>query len=138
VLVRGVGLFAVGDDFKLANAAREVYLDAIQVMAGATRLGGGPQGIQYMTDAQREFIEQWEAEAYRKQASAAGTAGRLAGKIAIVTGAAQGFGYEIACAMAAEGAAVVLTDINERGAAKAAERLRRKHGPGRALGCPST
>jgi rhamnose utilization protein RhaD (predicted bifunctional aldolase and dehydrogenase)/NAD(P)-dependent dehydrogenase (short-subunit alcohol dehydrogenase family) len=136
VLVRGVGLFAVGDDFKLANAAREVYLDAIQVMAGATSLGGGPQGIQYMTDAQREFIEQWEAEAYRKQASAASTAGRLAGKIVVVTGAAQGFGFEIACQMAAEGAAVVLTDINQRGVAEAAEGLRRKHGPGRALGVP--
>ncbi len=134
VLVKGVGLFGVGDDFKLANAAREVYLDAIQVMAGATCLGGGLQGIQFMTDAQREFIEQWEAEAYRKQASAAGTAGRLAGKVVVVTGAAQGFGYEIAGALAAEGAAVVLTDINQSGAVEAAESLRSKYGAGRALG----
>ena len=37
VLVQDVGLFAVGDDFKMANTAREVYLDAIKVMAGAMR-----------------------------------------------------------------------------------------------------
>jgi sorbitol-6-phosphate 2-dehydrogenase len=36
--------------------------------------------------------------------------------------------------MAAEGAAVVLTDINERGAVQAAESLCQKHGVGRALG----
>ena len=134
VLVRGVGLFAAGDDFKLANAAREVYLDAIGVMAGATRLGGGLEGVQHLTEAQRRFIEHWEAEAYRKQAAAAGAAGRLAGKVAVVTGAAQGFGLEIAQTLAVEGAVVVLTDINEPGAAEAAEALCRKHGPGRALG----
>ncbi len=36
--MQGVGLFAVGDDFEMANTVREVYLDAIKVMAGATRL----------------------------------------------------------------------------------------------------
>ncbi|QIK76710.1 SDR family NAD(P)-dependent oxidoreductase [Nocardioides piscis] len=39
--------------------------------------------------------------------------GRLAGKIAIVTGAAQGQGAEIARSFVAEGAKVALADINE-------------------------
>ena len=117
VLVQGVGLFAVGDDFKTANTVREVYLDAIKVMAGATRLGGGSGGVSYLTDRQRLFIEDWEFEAYRKKvaAASAAAAGRLKGKVAIVTGAAQGFGLEIAQSLAAEGAHVVLTDINAAG-----------------------
>ncbi len=135
VLVEGVGLFAAGDDFKMANTAREVYLDAIKVMAGATRLGGGPAGVSYLTDRQRLFIEAWEFEVYRKKVAAAGAAaGRLKGKVAVVTGAAQGFGLEIAHGLAAEGAHVVLADVNEPGAAGAADRLREMHGMGRAIG----
>ena len=138
VLVHGVGLFGVGDDFKTANTAREVYLDAIKVMAGAARLGGGSGGVSYLTDRQRLFIENWEVEAYRKKVALAGAAaaGRLKGKVAVVTGAAQGFGLEIAQNLTAEGAHVVLTDINERGAAAAARDLWTAHGRGRAISLP--
>jgi len=48
------------------------------------------------------------------------TSGRLAGKIAIVTGAAQGFGLGIAEEMYKEGAAVVIADMNVEGAEKVA------------------
>jgi len=138
VLVHGVGLFGVGDDFKTANTVREVYLDASKVMAGATRLGGVSGGVSYLTDRQRLFIENWEVEAYRKKVALAGAAaaGRLKGKVAVVTGAAQGFGLEIAQNLAAEGAHVVLTDINERGAAAAARDLCTAHGRGRAISLP--
>ncbi|MDA3926235.1 MAG: SDR family NAD(P)-dependent oxidoreductase [Kiritimatiellae bacterium] len=51
------------------------------------------------------------------------TTGRVAGKIAIVTGAAQGFGYEIACSLAREGAWVALADINEEGVKQAAAKI---------------
>ena len=47
---------------------------------------------------------------------------RLAGKTALITGAAQGLGAAMAAKFAAEGARVVLTDINAAGAAaRAAE-----------------
>ena len=49
--------------------------------------------------------------------------GRLGGKIAIVTGGAQGFGFGIAEEMYREGASVVLADINEELAKSAAESL---------------
>jgi len=136
VLAQNVGLFAAGDDFKTADTAREVYLDAIKVMAGATRLGGSPGRVSYLTHRQRLFIEDWEVEAFRKKVAAAGTAaaGRLKGKVALVTGAAQGLGLEIARSLAAEGAHVVLTDINEQGATGAADDLCEVHGAGRAIG----
>ena len=63
----------------------------------------------------------------------AGT-GRVAGKVAVVTGAAQGFGLEISRHLAAEGAHVVLLDMNLAGATAAAQELARQYGRGRAIG----
>jgi len=54
--------------------------------------------------------------------------GRADGKIAIITGAAQGFGYEIACALAEQGAWVALADINEAGVQSAAEQINKHAG----------
>jgi sorbitol-6-phosphate 2-dehydrogenase len=60
--------------------------------------------------------------------------GRAAGKVAVVTGAAQGFGLEIAQDLAGEGAAVVLADLNAAGAQEAARELNREIGAERARG----
>ncbi|WP_018180795.1 SDR family NAD(P)-dependent oxidoreductase [Jongsikchunia kroppenstedtii] len=49
--------------------------------------------------------------------------GKLDNKIAIVTGAGQGIGAAIATKLAADGAAVVVTDINEDTAAATAQKL---------------
>ena len=49
--------------------------------------------------------------------------GRLSGKIAVVTGGAQGFGYGIAVEMYREGASVVIADMNEELGKKAADAL---------------
>lgn len=133
VLVAGVGIFAVGDDFKQANTAREVYLDAVKVMAGATRLGG----ISYLTDRERTFIEDWEVESYRRGVSLAGAATdtqRLKHKVAVVTGAAQGFGLEIARGLAAEGAYVALADVNAAGVATASNEITQSRGLGASVG----
>ncbi len=48
---------------------------------------------------------------------------RLNGKVAIVTGAASGFGAEIARVYAKEGAKVVVADLNETGAQKVAAEI---------------
>lgn len=133
VLVKGLGLFAAGDDFAGADTVRLVYTDAIKVMAGARRLGG----VRYMDDGMRKFIEDWEVESYRKSISAAGRAsGRMAGKVALVTGAAQGFGLEISQDMVAQGGTVVLTDLNAAGARAAAEGINASLSKPRALGLP--
>ncbi|MBN1867436.1 SDR family NAD(P)-dependent oxidoreductase [Candidatus Sumerlaeota bacterium] len=60
--------------------------------------------------------------------------GRSAGKVAVVTGAAQGFGLEIAEDLAAQGACVALCDVNVEGARRAAEAICSRLGDGRALG----
>jgi NAD(P)-dependent dehydrogenase (short-subunit alcohol dehydrogenase family) len=57
----------------------------------------------------------------------------LAEKVAIVTGAARGFGKGIAEAIASEGACVVLADINEEPIQKNADRLCRLYGQGKAI-----
>ncbi|NQU76649.1 MAG: SDR family NAD(P)-dependent oxidoreductase [Planctomycetes bacterium] len=63
-----------------------------------------------------------------------GDGGRVAGKVVFVTGAAQGFGLEIARDLVGEGAAVVLADINEPGVLTAAKALAAKSGPDRVMG----
>ena len=60
--------------------------------------------------------------------------GRVAGKVAVVTGAAQGFGLEIARDLIEQGAFVALTDINTDGVVEQAENLCREFGPDRAVG----
>jgi len=61
------------------------------------------------------------------------TPGRLAGKIAIITGAAQGFGFEIAQNMASQGAITALADINETAVKKAAEQICKEFGQQKAI-----
>ena len=91
-------MFSAGDDFAAADVAGKVYLDAIKVMAGA-----GLGGVHPLSSGQYRFIEDWEVESYRKKVSTASTAaGRAVGKVALVTGAAQGFGFEISQDLAAQ------------------------------------
>ena len=108
VIVPGVGIFCSGDDVAGATNCRLVYMDAVRVMTGAARLGG----VQALSEGARGFIENWEVETYRKQIARAGKAGRVAGRVAVVTGAAQGFGLEIAQQFAGEGGVAVLADVN--------------------------
>ncbi len=58
--------------------------------------------------------------------------GRLAGRVAIVTGAASGIGRATALALAREGAAVVVADLNAAGAKQVAAEI--ETAGGRALG----
>jgi glucose 1-dehydrogenase len=50
------------------------------------------------------------------------------GKVAIVTGAGQGIGFEISRQLASRGAAVILNDIDAALAEKAAERIEAEQG----------
>jgi sorbitol-6-phosphate 2-dehydrogenase len=61
-------------------------------------------------------------------------AGRASGKIAVVTGGAQGFGFEIATALAQQGAYVALADINADGVKTASEKINAACGRPAAVG----
>ncbi|MHB1453264.1 MAG: SDR family NAD(P)-dependent oxidoreductase [Saccharofermentanales bacterium] len=56
------------------------------------------------------------------------TLGRLTGKVAIVTGSAQGFGEGIADEMVEEGSSMVIADLNIELAQKVAERINSQYG----------
>jgi len=68
-------------------------------------------------------MSKWVAIAKENIGKRPATQGRLAGKVAIVTGAAQGFGKGIAEEMHREGATVVIADMNLPGAQAVADEL---------------
>ena len=68
-------------------------------------------------------MSKWQQIAKEKIHVRPATQGRLAGKIAIVTGAAQGFGKGIAEELHAEGAIVGIADMNVAGAEAVAKEL---------------
>jgi len=130
VAVRGVGFFALGKSRGEAGRARSLFLDAVKI-AVYTRAFGG---VDPLTDEFSRFILNWEAEQYRSQASQAGVAaGKLEGRIAIITGGAQGFGKGIAEALASEGAYIAVADLNHVGAEACASQINTKHGRHKAI-----
>ena len=68
-------------------------------------------------------LTKWEQIAAQQIHSRAQIAGRLGGRIAVVTGSAQGFGKGIAEELYREGACVVIADLNEPLAQTVAESL---------------
>jgi rhamnulose-1-phosphate aldolase/alcohol dehydrogenase len=117
VLVPGVGMFSFGVDARAARIAGEFYVNAINVMRGAEALST----YRPIDESEKFRIEYWELEEAKLRRMPAPKA--LAGRIALVTGAASGIGRAIAGRLAAEGAAVVLADRDATGAVTAAEEL---------------
>jgi len=119
ILIKGIGLVAVGDNAKNAGIITEVFLDAMKIAAGARSFGGEHA----MEKDWIHFIDNWEVEKYRRKVAAGSSAGRVEGKTIIVTGAAQGFGEGIARELVKEGANIVVADLNELTGEKTAEAL---------------
>ena len=128
VAVQGLGMFAVGKNRKDALTAKALILDMAKISVYAKFFGGVNALPAWFTD----FIVNWETESYRSSLIKS-DAKRMADKVCLVTGAAQGFGKGIAESLAAEGAYVVIADLNGPGAEACAEELSRKYGEGRFL-----
>ncbi len=62
VVAEGTGILATGAAPRQAETARQLFLDAVRVGRGALALGG----VRALAPAERQFIEHWEAEAYRR------------------------------------------------------------------------
>ena len=117
LLVKGIGLVAVGDNAKNAGIITEVFLDAMKVAFYAGSFGGAHG----MEPSWIQFIDTWEVENYRRKVANTAASGRVEGKTIVVTGAAQGFGEGIARELMGQGANIVVADLNEAvGAATAA------------------
>ncbi|MFJ9998495.1 bifunctional aldolase/short-chain dehydrogenase [Streptomyces werraensis] len=124
VLVPGVGMFSFGKDKQTARVAGEFYLNAINVMRGAEAVSTYAP----IEESEKFRIEYWALEEAKLRRMPPPKP--LATRVALVTGAGSGIGKAIARRLSAEGACVVVADLNGENAARVAEEL---GGPDRAV-----
>jgi rhamnulose-1-phosphate aldolase/alcohol dehydrogenase len=117
VLVPGVGMFSFGKDKQTARVAGEFYVNAINVMHGAEAVST----YSPIPESEKFRIEYWALE--EAKLARMPRPKPLAGRIALVTGAASGIGKATAERLAAEGACVVVADLDAAKAAAAAAEI---------------
>ncbi|WP_299938198.1 bifunctional rhamnulose-1-phosphate aldolase/short-chain dehydrogenase [uncultured Pelagimonas sp.] len=106
-LIPGVGMITFAKDRATARISGEFYVNAINVMRGASAVSdycGLPE--QEAFDIEYWLLEEAKLQRMPKPKS-------LAGRVALVTGGAGGIGSATAERYLAEGACVMLADINQ-------------------------
>ncbi|MDJ0626639.1 MAG: bifunctional rhamnulose-1-phosphate aldolase/short-chain dehydrogenase [Rhodobacter sp.] len=121
-LIPGVGMITFAKDKATARISGEFYVNAINVMRGASAVSeycGLPE--QEAFDIEYWLLEEAKLQRMPKPKS-------LAGRVALVTGGAGGIGSATAERYLAEGACVMLADINADNLSAAKALLTQKFG----------
>jgi rhamnulose-1-phosphate aldolase/alcohol dehydrogenase len=120
-LVPGVGMITFAKDKATARISGEFYVNAINVMRGASTVSD------YMGLPEQEAfdIEYWVLEEAKLQRLPKPKP--LAGRVALVTGGAGGIGRAIADRLMADGACVVLADIDAASLEAAETEFAKRH-----------
>jgi NAD(P)-dependent dehydrogenase (short-subunit alcohol dehydrogenase family)/rhamnose utilization protein RhaD (predicted bifunctional aldolase and dehydrogenase) len=119
-LVKGVGLFTAGTK-KIAPTIRDITECSFLARTNAHRMGG----IFSLNKRQQNFINEWEAEAFRAKVAGGASEGELKDRITIVTGAGSGLGRSVATGLAKAGAVVGLVDVDTKAAEGTAGLIRK-------------
>jgi rhamnulose-1-phosphate aldolase/alcohol dehydrogenase len=128
ITVAGLGMFTTGKDRRTAGIVSDIYHHTISVLGAATSFGS------YVSLSAKDAfdVEYWPLELYKL--SQAPPEKELARRIVLVTGGASGIGRAAALRLAAEGAHVVVADLDAAGARKVADEVAAAAGAGRAIG----
>ncbi len=116
-LVPGVGMITFAKDKATARISGEFYINAINVMRGASAVST----YQGLPEQEAFDIEYWLLEEAKLQRMPKPKS--LAGRVALVTGGAGGIGSATAERYLADGACVVLADIDEEALSATCEAL---------------
>jgi len=122
IIYPGVGMFAFAKDKQTARVAAEFYTNAINVMRGAEAIS------EYTSLPRQEAfnIEYWLLEEAKLQRMPKPKP--LSGRIALITGSGGGIGKAIAKKFVAEGACVIINDINQERIDATTEEFRKAFG----------
>ena len=117
ILIPGVGMFSYGINAQTARVAGAFYTNTINVMRGAEALST----YDPVPEREKFRIEYWALEEAKLQRLPKPKP--LAAKVALITGGAGGIGSAIARRFAAEGACVVLADLDGANAQRIASEI---------------
>jgi rhamnulose-1-phosphate aldolase/alcohol dehydrogenase len=127
ILIPGIGMINTGKSWVMSQLSGALYHRAISVMRGATTLG------EFVSLSANESynVEYWPLELYKLTLAPAEA--EFSRKIAFVTGGAGGIGSVTTRTLIAQGAHVVIADLNVEGAEKVAQEINAVYGENRVI-----